>query len=63
VCLIKGTNPSQFGYLCGSCSLLVHRECAVECCRAVNIVYTLEDGKTAKCLNHHKSFKKKLNSF
>jgi hypothetical protein len=63
VCLIKGTNPSQCGYLDGNCSLLVHRECAIECCRAVGIVFTLEDGKSAKCPNHHKSFKKKLNSF
>jgi hypothetical protein len=61
VCLIKGTNPSRCGYLDGSCSLLVHRECAIECCRAVGIVYTLEDGKSAKCPNRHKSFKKKLN--
>jgi hypothetical protein len=30
VCLIKGTNPSQCGYLDGSCSLLVHQECAIE---------------------------------
>jgi hypothetical protein len=63
VCLIKGTNPSQCGYLDGICSLLVHHDCAIECCRAVCIVYTLEDGKSAKCPNHHKSFKKKLNSF
>jgi hypothetical protein len=42
---------------------LVHCECAIECCRAVGIVYTLEDGKSAKCPNHHKSFKKRLNSF
>ncbi len=25
-------------------------------------MYTLEDGKSAKCTNHYKSFKKKLNS-
>jgi hypothetical protein len=63
VCLIKGTNPSQCGYLDSNCSLLVHRECAIKCSRAVGIAYTLEDGKSAKCPNHHKSFKKKLNSF
>jgi hypothetical protein len=63
VCFIKGANQSQCGYLDGSCSLLVHHECAIECCRAVGIVYRLEDGKSAKCPNHHKSFKKKLNSF
>jgi hypothetical protein len=63
VCSIKGTILSQCGHLDGSCSLLVHYECAIECCRAVGIVYRLEDGKSAKCPNHHKSFKKKLNSF
>jgi hypothetical protein len=63
VCSIEGTNPSQCGYLDGNCSLLVHHEWAIECCRAVNIVYTLEDGKSAKCPNHHKSYKKKLDSF
>jgi hypothetical protein len=41
---------------------LVHQECAIECCRAVDIIYTLEDGKSARCPNHHKGFKKKLNS-
>ena len=39
VCLIKGTNPSQCGYFDGSCSLLVHQECAIECCKAVGIFY------------------------
>jgi hypothetical protein len=62
VCSIKGTNPSQCLYLDGSCSLLVHQKCAIECCRAVDIIYTLEDGKSARCPNHHKGFKKKLNS-
>ncbi len=62
VCLIKGTNPSQCGYLDGCCSLLDHRECAIECCRAADIIYTLEDGKSARCPNHHEGFKKKLNS-
>ncbi len=42
---------------------MVHRECAIECCRAVGIFYTLEDGKSAKCPNHHESLKEKLNSF
>jgi hypothetical protein len=63
VCSIKGTNPNQCGYLDGSCSLLVHQECAIKCCRAVDIVYTLEDGKSARCPNHHEGFKKKINSF
>ncbi len=63
MCSIKGTNPSQCRYLGGNCLLLVQRECAIECCRAVGIVYTLEDGKSAKCPHHHKSFKKKLSSF
>ena len=62
VCLIKGTNPSQCRYLDGSCSLLVHQECAIECCEAVGIIYRLEDGKSARCPNHHEGFKKKLNS-
>jgi hypothetical protein len=59
--LIKGTNPSQCGYFDGSCSLLVHCECAIECCRAVGIIYRLEDGMSSKCPNHHEGFKKKLN--
>ncbi len=42
---------------------MVHRECAIECCRAVDIDYTLEDGKSAKSPNHHKSFNEKSNSF
>jgi hypothetical protein len=63
VCLTKGMNLSQCGYLDGNCSLLVHRECAIECYRAVGIVYTLEDRKSAKCPNHHNGFKKKINSF
>jgi hypothetical protein len=63
VCLIKGTNPNQCRYLDGSCSLLVHHECAIECCRTVGIVYTLDNGKSAKCPNHQEGFKKKLNSF
>jgi hypothetical protein len=58
VCSIKGMKLSQYGYLDGNCSLLVHHVCVVECCRADGIVYTLEDGKSAKCPNHHKSFKK-----
>jgi hypothetical protein len=33
VCSIKRTNPSQCGYLDDSCSLLVHQECAIECCK------------------------------
>jgi hypothetical protein len=63
VCLIKGTNLSQCGYPDGSCSLLVHQECAIECCKAVGIFYRLEDGKSARCPNHHEGFKMKLNSF
>jgi hypothetical protein len=63
VCSMKGMNLSQCGYLDSSCSLLVHHECTIECCRAVGIFYRLEDGKSAKCPNHHESFKKKLNSF
>jgi hypothetical protein len=63
VCLIKGTNLSQCRYLDGSCSLLVHQECTIECCKAVGIFYRLEDRKSARCPNHHKGFKKKLNSF
>ncbi len=63
VSLIKGTNPSKCGYCDGNCSLLVHCDCAIECCRAVGIIYRLEDGKSAKCPNHHKSFKKKINFF
>ncbi len=63
VCSINGMNLSQCGYLDSNCSFLVHRECAIECCRAVGIVYTLEDGKSAKCPNHHESLKNKLNSF
>ncbi len=63
VCLIKGMNQSQCGYLDSNCSLLVHCECAIECCRAVGIVYILEDGKSAKCPNHHISLKKKINYF
>jgi hypothetical protein len=63
VCSMKGTNPSQCRYLDGSCSLLVHCECAIKCCTAVDIAYRLEDGKSAKCPNHHKSFKKKKNPF
>jgi hypothetical protein len=59
---IKGTNPSQCRYFDGSCSLLVHRECAIECCRAVGIFYTLEDGKSARCPHHHEGFKKKIDS-
>jgi hypothetical protein len=62
VCSIKGTNRSQCRYFDGICSLLVHRECAIECCRAVGNIYTLKDGKSARCPNHHKGFKKKLNS-
>jgi hypothetical protein len=62
-CLIKGKKTSQCGYLDGSCSLLVHHECAIECCRAVGIIYRLDDGKSAKCPNHHEGFKKKLNYF
>jgi hypothetical protein len=57
VCLIKATNPRQCRYLDGNCSLLI------ECCRAVGVIYTLKDGKRAKCSNHHKSLKKKINSF
>jgi hypothetical protein len=62
VCSIKGTNLNQCGYLDSSCSLLVHQECAIECCRAVDIIYTSEDGKSARFPHHHESFKKKLNS-
>ncbi len=62
MCLIKSTNPSQCQYLDGNCSLLIHCECATECCTAVGLVYTLEYGKSAKCPNHHVSFKKKINS-
>ncbi len=62
VCLIKETNRSQCRYLDGSCSLLVHRECAIKCCRAGSIFYRLEDGKSARCPNHHEGFKKKLKS-
>jgi hypothetical protein len=63
VCSIQGSNPSQCRYLDGSCSLLVHCECAIECCRAVGIVYTLDNGKSAKCPNHHEGFKTILNIF
>jgi hypothetical protein len=63
LCLIKGANLSQCRYLDGSCSLLVHQECAIECCKAVGIFYRLEDGKSARYPNHHEGFKKKLNSF
>ncbi len=63
MCSIKGTNPSQCGFLDGSCSLLVHQECAIECCKAVVIFYRLEDGKSARCPNHHEGFKEKSNSF
>ncbi len=63
MCSIKGMNPSQCGYLDSSCSLLVHQECAIECCKAIGIFYRLEDGKSARCPNHHRRFKKKFNSF
>jgi hypothetical protein len=62
VCSIEATNPSQCGYFDGTCSILVHQECAIECCKAVDIIYRLEDGKSAKCPNHHERLKKKLNS-
>ncbi len=62
MCSIEGTNLSQCRYFDNSCSILVHQECAIECCKAVGIIYTLEDGKSARCPNHHEGFKKKLNS-
>jgi hypothetical protein len=47
VCSIKGTNPSQCRYLDSNCSLLVHQECAIECCKAVGIF--LQIGRWKEC--------------
>jgi hypothetical protein len=58
VCLIKGTNPIQCGYSDANCSCLVHCECAIACCVAVGLVYTVENGKNAMQPDHHPGFKK-----